>query len=52
MHTCHAIIKKTPKGGVDSMESFLYFVWVPLLAPILVGIAISTYSDWLKRKNK
>lgn len=34
------------------METFLNTVWVTLLAPLIVAIAVTTYSEWLTRKRK
>lgn len=34
------------------METFLNIIWVPLLAPLIVTIAVTTYSEWLARKRK
>lgn len=28
------------------------FLWVSLLAPIIVGVTITTYSYWLQNRNK
>ena len=33
------------------METFLNTVWVTLLAPLIVAIAVTTYSEWLTRKK-
>lgn len=34
------------------METFLNIIWVPLLSPLIVAIAVTTYSEWLARKRK
>lgn len=34
------------------METFFNTVWVPLLAPLIVAIAVATYSEWLVKKRK
>ncbi len=34
------------------MEAFISFVWVPLLAPILVGITIASFQPWISKDKK
>lgn len=34
------------------MEIFVNVIWVPLLAPLIVAIAVTTYGEWLARKRK
>lgn len=51
MHTYHAIIKKTPKGGDAYVELNMHEIWGTLLAPILVGVAVASYSEWIRRKK-
>lgn len=48
----YAILGMSPKGGDAFMETFINIVWVPLLAPLIVAIAVTTYGEWLARKRK
>ena len=48
----YVILSMSPKGGDAFMETFLNIIWVPLLAPLIVAIAVTTYSEWLARKRK